>query len=151
MAVWSPDGAYIAYVCYKDGPIFQDPVEVYFDTDAAEICIMDADGSNKRRLTHNQVFDWYPIWSPDGKSIAFVSFDGLYVIDMKRGETRQLFEDRLGIMLNPEWSPDGLRVVFSTCRPGDESGSDIFIVDGMGNEIIKLDNPTNATLERFPI
>ena len=29
-----------------------------------EIYLMDADGSNLRRLTNNSVNDWYPAWRP---------------------------------------------------------------------------------------
>ena len=36
-----------------------------------EIYMMDADGSNQRRLTHFRDFDGVPTWSPDGKQLAF--------------------------------------------------------------------------------
>ena len=38
-----------------------------------EICVMDGDGRNHRRVTVNSARDEYPAWSPDGKKIAFVS------------------------------------------------------------------------------
>ena len=34
---------------------------------------MSADGSAQTRLTDNPAFDRSPVWSPDGKRIAFVS------------------------------------------------------------------------------
>ena len=34
---------------------------------------MDADGGNQRNLTNHPDVDFHPSWSPDGKSIAFVS------------------------------------------------------------------------------
>ncbi len=39
-----------------------------------EIYIIDADGSNIIRLTHNSADDMFPVWSPDGSRIAFVSY-----------------------------------------------------------------------------
>ena len=38
-----------------------------------EIFVMDADGSNVRRLTDNDVRDSDPVWSPDGTRLAFAS------------------------------------------------------------------------------
>ena len=40
-----------------------------------EIYIMDADGSNKQRLTNNPASDRLPAWSPDGTHIAFMSIE----------------------------------------------------------------------------
>ena len=38
-----------------------------------EIYVMDTDGSNVRRLTHNEQRDARPRWSPDGKLLVFQS------------------------------------------------------------------------------
>ena len=38
-----------------------------------EIYVMNIDGSNQKRLTNNDVDDWYPFWSPDGSKIIFSS------------------------------------------------------------------------------
>ncbi|MBU6998397.1 MAG: PD40 domain-containing protein [Theionarchaea archaeon] len=49
--------------------------QVYGDTgDQEEICSIQYDGRNFRRLTDNTVMDTYPCWSPDGEKIAFLSF-----------------------------------------------------------------------------
>lgn len=42
----------------------------------SEIYVMNADGSNQIRLTNNSAQDYSPVWSPDGKRIAFASTRG---------------------------------------------------------------------------
>ena len=60
-AAWSPDGTEIAFRSFRNG-------------NTADIFVMNADGSNQRNLTQNNITaDWYPTWSPDGTKIAFNS------------------------------------------------------------------------------
>lgn len=72
----SPDGQTIAF-SYK-GDVFTVP----------------ASGGQARQLTSNAAYDSYPIWSPDGKKIAFASSrEGsldIYVMDKFGGEPKRL-------------------------------------------------------------
>jgi TolB protein len=63
---YSPDGARIAFDAHREGK---------WDSDDGlwEIWLMDADGSDRRPLTHNDVNDWAASWSPDGERIVFLS------------------------------------------------------------------------------
>ena len=45
----------------------------YRNGDAGDIYVMQADGGRQTRLTRNPADDYGPVWSPDGKQIAFVS------------------------------------------------------------------------------
>jgi len=58
---WSPAGKQLAYTVRK-------PTELHE-------YIMDADGSNLRRLTYNHDEDWDGVWSPDGKTFAYIATD----------------------------------------------------------------------------
>ena len=59
---WSPDGERIAFSARKDRHFRNDLGITY------EIYVMDADGKNQQRLTNNRQNDWFPAWSPDGKT-----------------------------------------------------------------------------------
>jgi Tol biopolymer transport system component len=59
---WSPNGTAIAFERNR-----------LFDVRQSDIWLMDADGSDKRRVTATRVYETNPIFSPDGARIAFTS------------------------------------------------------------------------------
>jgi Tol biopolymer transport system component len=59
---YSPDGKYIYYNASRNGGTMQ-------------LWRMKPDGSQKEQLTFDEYNDWFPHISPDGKWIAFISFD----------------------------------------------------------------------------
>jgi len=67
------------------------------------------------------------VWSPDGRSVAYVSEDQIFTYDVVLNATpRQItFE---GINSRPVFSPDGARLGFSSARPGTD-GTDLFVKD----------------------
>ncbi|MCB1187881.1 PD40 domain-containing protein [bacterium] len=92
-----------------------------------EIWTVPVEDGIKRNLTMSpDSNERYPVWSPDGKWIAYFSdADGdyeLYVTQSDgRGETRQLTTDDETWFTNPVWSPDSSKIAFA-----DRTGS-IFI------------------------
>jgi hypothetical protein len=64
--VFSPDGRTIAYDAHADGAWES-------DDGRWELWLMNADGSDRRRLTRNAVNDWGPAFSPDGRRLVFLS------------------------------------------------------------------------------
>ena len=76
----------------------------------AEICIMDADGNNLRRLTNHPAGEHSPTGSPDGRKIAFMSNrDGnweIYIMDANGKNPRNLTNHPTRDSF-PAWSPDG--------------------------------------------
>jgi TolB protein len=51
MPAWSPDNQQFAFVSQGDSAV-------------TEIYVMNADGSNPRRVTFNDRYDFYPVWLP---------------------------------------------------------------------------------------
>ena len=82
-----------------------------------QICIINADGSDFRRLTtDNNRQHYYPSMSPDGNSVVYASFREpniyeIYEMEIANGTVKQL-TDRLGNLNGPEISPDGSQIAF---------------------------------------
>jgi Tol biopolymer transport system component len=89
--------------------------------DAAQRC-------DVQRLTDDPADDMLPAWSPDGRSIAFVSTrDGnpeLYVMDSRGQNQRRLTFNPSGDW-RPAWLPDSQHLVFTSDRAGN---NDIYLL-----------------------
>ena len=83
-----------------------------------EIALSDIDGGNLKRLTTNLHHDNFPVWSPDGSKIAFMTHkrDGNYLSIYSVATDR--FDDYalpLGVLFfehRMSWSPDGELIAF---------------------------------------
>lgn len=86
-----------------------------------EVFVMDYDGARSKKVTANGSINRSPAWSPDGRTIAFVS--------LRSGAPRLMLINSDGVLktafpqsgeLNgaPAWSPDGSTIAFSSARDG---------------------------------
>lgn len=91
--------------------------------------VADVDGYQPRPLVESNQPIMSPSWSPDGKKIAFVSFERnraeIYVIDVTTGQ-RQLITRFPGINGAPEWSPDGSKLAVVLSKDGSPN---IYLLD----------------------
>jgi TolB protein len=94
------------------------------------LIVADADGENPHVVMQSNEPLMSPSWSPDGQSLAYVSFEGrlpsVYVQLMKTGE-RQRVSARAGVNQAPAWSPDGKKLALTlSTRDGN---LDIYVLD----------------------
>lgn len=84
-----------------------------------QLMVADADGFNPRPILISSQPIMSPAWSPDGKKIAYVSFESylpqIYVSDVDSGQ-RQLITSFDGINGAPEWSHDGSRMAVALSK-----------------------------------
>ena len=107
-----------------------------------DISVANADGSGLRRLTRGPGVDCDPVWSPDGRKIAFqrllvrgegekiVGFDfDVYVINADGSGERNLTGDALSE--RPIWSPDGRKIAFWS---GPDGAGGVYVMNADGSE-----------------
>jgi Tol biopolymer transport system component len=116
--------------------------------DEGDIYVMNADGSDQRRLTDNPAYDAWPTWSPDGSQIAFCSTRSgnpdIYVMNVDGSNVRQLTHHTANDIW-PEWSPDGTKIAFPSRRDGN---FEIYVIDVDGTNLQRLTNTSSH--EDFP-
>jgi len=86
------------------------------------LVVADSDGYNPQVVARSHEALMSPAWSPDGKKIAYVSFESgnsqIYVQDLTTG-ARQLVEShKKGINGAPAWSPDGRKLAVALSYVG---------------------------------
>lgn len=143
--VWSPDGTRLALVVSDEDPDrepeakpgwqrktpppividryhFKQDRQGYLKRLYSHLALFDVASGAVQRLTHGQADDENPAWSPDGRSIAFLSRrahpdpdrtgnEDLFTIEARPGaEPRRLTATLEGESGRPVWSPDGTRV-----------------------------------------
>lgn len=90
----------------------------------------DADGARARTVLRSREPIMSPSWSPDGKQIAYVSFEangmpGIYIHELATMQ-RQLISSFKGINGAPDWSPDGRKLALTLSRDGNP---EIYVLD----------------------
>ncbi len=104
----SPNGEWVVFVLRK--------TDLEADKGRRDLWLVDVDGTNLRRLTSHPESDSNPRWSPNGKSIWFISnrtgSSQVWRIRIDGGEAEQVSKEPLDVG-NLVVSPDGKRIAFT--------------------------------------
>ncbi len=163
----SPDGQQVVYTSCAhrsddpipalDGSIYEEGTPAWRERSHLnyELAVVDIDGREPRRLTHDTRFDHFPAWSPDGTRIAFISASA---------DRRSIDNDELQIYLTTPsgggvqvddlsvgyvssgplaWSPDGERLAY-------RNGYLVFTVKTGSYLTVTTDMSTTTSLSPSP-
>ena len=77
--------------------------------------LVKTDGSDDHEITHGSAADEWPVWSPDGKRLAFQSATGIAIIDLDSGAIQPLMAMASG-GAPMAWAP--MDLIAFACRGG---------------------------------
>ncbi|MDG2002721.1 MAG: Tol-Pal system beta propeller repeat protein TolB [Novosphingobium sp.] len=104
------------------------------------LAVMDSDGANHRYLTSGQATALTPRYSPDYRSIVYLSYlngnPSIYVYDLEANRQRLISRSN-NPTFAPRWSPDGRWILYSMAIAGN---TDIYRVSANGGQSQKLTN-----------
>lgn len=120
-----------------------------------DIFVINADGTDERRLTSDLAEDRQPVWSPDRQHIVFssnrvnpasesgVSEFGVWIMDANGENVRPVVADGT-YTETPRWSPDGSQIVYVS----DARGSlDLYVVGVDGTNPVRLTDDAGEETE----
>lgn len=112
-----------------------------------QLVVADADGHNPRTVLTSRQPIMSPAWSPDGRSLAYVSFEtgnsAIYIQDLNSGNKR-VVSAREGINGAPAWSPDGQSLAVSLSEGG---SPDIYVISVNSGQLRQITNSSYLNTE----
>jgi Tol biopolymer transport system component len=144
---WSPDATRLVFTGYDGG--------------ISDLFIVNSDGTELRRLTNDKFADLHPVWSPDGRTIAFATDRGpgtdldrlrmsplnLATYDLTSGRI-EVLPEMSGQNSNPQWAPDGQSIGFVSDRTGSYN---LFLFDFGDRRVYQLTDVATGTAGITPL
>lgn len=141
----APNGKHIAHARTREGRFAH----------RSDLWACDADGSHARQLTTDYATVMNPVWSPDGRWIAFgATVDegdaqtNLYLLEFASGRVRRLGDEDLQVA-DPEsvhWAPDAASLLFSRQHRGRHQVVRIQLADAKLEVLVQGDRQFGAVV-----
>ncbi|MDP0561313.1 MAG: Tol-Pal system beta propeller repeat protein TolB [Candidatus Endonucleobacter sp. (ex Gigantidas childressi)] len=98
----------------------------------------DADGKRVLTIFKSREPIMSPCWSPDGASVAYVSFESgrpsIFIQELATGKRKQISAHK-GLNSSPAWSPDGKKIALVLSKTG---SPDIYMLDIASNKMSQI-------------
>ncbi|HEV8574805.1 MAG TPA: S9 family peptidase [Dehalococcoidia bacterium] len=135
----------------------------FFDARRTHIFVVDVETGDEKQITDGDWYDDQPAWSPDGKTIAFVSDraperhqrqwrSDVWIVPSGGGRTRKI-TDSNGAAVSPAYSPDGRNIAFVGHEHGDAGSSKnihLLVVPAAGGEPRSVSAPLDRSVAGWP-
>lgn len=157
---FSPDGKEIVFCSTRSGFEIANPTtedKLRLERDPAwygEIYVMNADGSNVRRLTNAPGYDGGPFFSPSGERIVWRRFDesgmnaDVFTMNRQGGDVQRVTDFKC-MSWAPFYHPSEKYLIFTANKLGFEN-FELFIVDAQGKkEPVRV--TTTAGFDGLPV
>lgn len=109
--------------------------------------VADSDGYNPQTVLESREPIMSPAWSPDGRRLAYVSFEtrraAIYVQDLYTGR-RERVASFPGINGSPSWSPDGGRLALTLSKDGNP---EVYVLDLATRQVQRVTNSSAIDTE----
>ena len=107
------------------------------ESDAADIYIMNSDGSGVQRLTSSGAGLARTSWSPDGRRMTYGRNGDIFAVD-DGGAWNIGLPIQTSLAFGPSWSPDGTKIAYEGWENETQDSAEIYVMEIDGGQHTRL-------------